>query len=73
MRRSRPIISNLRLDGDQCLLWDCKSVEAAVNLQDYLEDQFDGYLRKDDLQTANDNLRKFIMESIPKAGTPAKY
>lgn len=31
------------------------------------------YLRKPDLQTATDNLRKFIMESIPKPGTPAKY
>lgn len=31
--------------GKQILLWDCKSVEKAVNLQDYLESQFDGYLR----------------------------
>lgn len=31
------------------------------------------YLRKDDLATATDNLRKFIQESLPKAGQPAKY
>lgn len=31
----------------QVILWDCKSVEAAVNLQDHLEDQFDGYLRQE--------------------------
>jgi carboxypeptidase C (cathepsin A) len=31
------------------------------------------YLRKDDLATANENLRKFIKESLPKAGEPAKY
>jgi carboxypeptidase C (cathepsin A) len=31
------------------------------------------YLRKDDLATATDNLRKFILESIPAKGAPAKY
>lgn len=31
------------------------------------------YLRKDDLAAANENLRKFIMESIPAKGQPAKY
>jgi len=31
------------------------------------------YLRKDDLATATENLRKFIQESVPKPGTPAKY
>jgi hypothetical protein len=30
-------------------------------------------LRKPDLQTATENLRNFIQESIPKPGTPAKY
>jgi hypothetical protein len=37
----------LPLDDDQCILWDCKSVEGAVNLQDHLEGQFDGYLRRE--------------------------
>ena len=37
----------LQLDGNQCLLWDCKSAEAAVNLQDHLDSQFDGYLQKE--------------------------
>ncbi|HEX4612034.1 MAG TPA: hypothetical protein VH092_27805 [Urbifossiella sp.] len=37
----------LRLDAEQCLLWDCKSAEVAVNLQDHLDGQFDGYLRKE--------------------------
>lgn len=31
----------------QVILWDCKSAEKEVNLQDYLEDQFDGYLRRE--------------------------
>lgn len=31
------------------------------------------YLRKDDLTKATDNLRKFILESIPAKGQPAKY
>jgi len=31
------------------------------------------YLRKDDLAKATDNLRKFILESIPAKGQPAKY
>lgn len=31
------------------------------------------YLRKDDLAAANENLRKFIMESIPAKGQAAKY
>jgi len=31
------------------------------------------YLRKEDLAVAAENLRKFIQESIPKPGTPAKY
>lgn len=37
----------VRLDAHQCLLWDCKSAEQAVNLQDHLDGQFDGYLRKE--------------------------
>ena len=35
------------LDNRQSMLWDCKSVEKVVNLQDHLETQFDGYLRKE--------------------------
>lgn len=31
------------------------------------------YLRKDDLATSNDHLREFILKSIPKEGTAAKY
>ena len=31
------------------------------------------YLRKDDLATATQHLRDFIMKAIPQAGTPAKY
>jgi len=37
----------LPLENDQTILWDCKSVEGLVNLQDHLEGQFDGYLRKE--------------------------
>jgi carboxypeptidase C (cathepsin A) len=31
------------------------------------------YLRKPDLEAANENLRKFIREATPKPGEPAKY
>ncbi|MEO2126988.1 MAG: carboxypeptidase [Christiangramia sp.] len=31
------------------------------------------YLRKDDLQQANDDLREFILKSLPKENEPAKY
>jgi hypothetical protein len=37
----------VHLDDSQCLLWDCKSAEGPVNLQDHLDGQFDGYLRKE--------------------------
>jgi len=37
----------LPLNNDQSILWDCKSVEGLVNLQDHLDGQFDGYLRKE--------------------------
>lgn len=33
------------LDGKRVFLWDCKSCEGDVNLQDFLDNQFDGYLR----------------------------
>lgn len=35
------------LKNRQVILWDCKSVESAVNLQDHLDGQFDEYLRKE--------------------------
>lgn len=31
------------------------------------------YLRKEDLATSNEQLREFIIKSIPKVGQPAKY
>ena len=31
------------------------------------------YLRKQDLQTANEDIRQFIKTSLPAAGTPARY
>ena len=31
------------------------------------------YLRKDDLKSANEDLREFILKTLPKAGEPAKY
>jgi hypothetical protein len=46
-RKDNRTDGRLRLDGNQCLLWDCKSVEELVNLQDHLDGQFDGYLRKE--------------------------
>ncbi|MDB5306563.1 MAG: putative acid phosphatase precursor, partial [Gemmataceae bacterium] len=46
-RKENKADGRLQLDNNQCLLLDCKSVEAAVNLQDHLDTQFDGYLRKE--------------------------
>lgn len=46
-RKDNRADGKLLLDNDQCILLDCKSAEAPVNLQDYLETQFDGYLRKE--------------------------
>jgi hypothetical protein len=46
-RKENRADGRLPLDNEQSILWDCKSVEASVNLQDYLDDQFDGYLRKE--------------------------
>jgi hypothetical protein len=37
----------LPLENEQSILWDCKSVEGSVNLQDHLDGQFDSYLRKE--------------------------
>ena len=31
------------------------------------------YLRRDDLKKANDDLRSFILNTLPKEGEPAKY
>jgi len=31
------------------------------------------YLRREDLQTANEDIREFIKQSLPKPGEPAKY
>jgi carboxypeptidase C (cathepsin A) len=31
------------------------------------------YLRADDLVTSNEDIREFILESIPAEGMPAKY
>ena len=31
------------------------------------------YLRRQDLETANEDIREFIKKSLPKKGTPAKY
>ncbi|MDY0166644.1 MAG: SAP domain-containing protein [Thermoguttaceae bacterium] len=35
------------LDGKRSILWDCKSVEKLFHLQDCLESQFDGYIRRE--------------------------
>jgi hypothetical protein len=31
------------------------------------------YLRREDLQTANEDIRDFIKKSLPKPNQPAKY
>ena len=46
-RKDNRADGRLHLDNDQCILLDCKSAEVAVNLQDHLDTQFDGYLRKE--------------------------
>lgn len=46
-RKDNRADGRLPLDNNQTILYDCKSVEDAVNLQDHLENQFEGYLRKE--------------------------
>lgn len=46
-RKENRADGRLPLENEQCILWDCKSNETAVNLQDHLENQFDAYLRKE--------------------------
>ncbi len=46
-RKDNRADGRLPLENDQSILWDCKSVETSVNLQDHLEGQFDAYLRKE--------------------------
>jgi hypothetical protein len=46
-RKDNKADGKIALDGGSCLLLDCKSAEGPVNLQDYLDGQFDGYLRKE--------------------------
>ena len=46
-RKGTKADGRILLDNRQTILWDCKSVEKVVNLQDHLETQFDGYLRKE--------------------------
>ncbi|WP_138430702.1 S10 family peptidase [Fodinibius saliphilus] len=54
------------------------NMDRSGKLQDRI--QFKGYrsghmmyLRKEDLESANDDIRTFIKQSIPKDGVPAKY
>lgn len=35
------------LPDNRVIIWDCKSCESPVNLQDYLESQFSGYLHRE--------------------------
>jgi hypothetical protein len=46
-RKDNKADGKIVLDGGSCLLLDCKSAEGPVNLQDHLDGQFDGYLRKE--------------------------
>jgi len=53
-------------------------LDPSGKLQDRL--RFEGYrsghmmyLRREDLETANEDIREFIEQSLPPAGTPAKY
>jgi hypothetical protein len=46
-RRVTKADGRIPLDGKRVILWDCKSAEKPVDLQDYLDDQFDGYMRKE--------------------------
>jgi hypothetical protein len=46
-RKENRADGRLHLEAEQSLLWDCKSAEELVNLQDHLDTQFDGHLRKE--------------------------
>lgn len=65
-RKEHKADGRLVLDDGRTLLLDCKSAEGPVNLQDYLDGQFDGYLRKE--QAAGKNPVGFLV--IAPAFTP---
>ncbi len=46
-RKGTKADGRILLENRQSILWDCKSNEKSVNLQDHLESQFDGYLRRE--------------------------
>ena len=46
-RRVTKSDGRIPLEDTQVILWDCKSAEKAVNLQDHLDGQFDAYLRRE--------------------------
>jgi hypothetical protein len=46
-RKTTKVDGRIMLENGECILWDCKSVEKLVNLQDHLEDQFDLYMRRE--------------------------
>ncbi len=57
------------------LMWN---MDRSGKLKDRL--RFEGYrsghmmyLRQDDLESSNEHIREFILESIPESGSPAKY
>lgn len=57
------------------LMWN---MDRSGKLKDRL--RFEGYrsghmmyLRQDDLETSNEHIREFILETLPESGTPAKY
>jgi len=65
-RKDNKADGRVALDGGQCLLLDCKSAEGPVNLQDHLDGQFDGYMRKE--QAGGRNPLGFLV--IAPAFTP---
>ncbi len=58
-RKDNKADGKIHLDGGSVMLLDCKSSEEPVNLQDYLDHQFDGYLRKE--QSAGKNPIGFLV------------
>lgn len=46
-RKTTKADGRLILDEKRIMIWDCKSVEREVNLQDHMEHQFDFYLRRE--------------------------
>lgn len=54
------------------LTWAGEGARFSIDFKGYRSGHM-MYLRKEDLETSNNDIREFIEHSIPEQGRPAKY